>query len=310
MARKKIIVIAGPTASGKSALALAIAQETGAVIINADSMQVYSEIPVLSAQPSTHDKATVPHHLYGFLPGNAHCSAGRWLERARQEIDTARAAGRQVLVVGGTGLYIKSLMDGLSPIPDIEPEIRAKVRERFLTLGNAAFHAQLAERDPLMASLLPMGDSQRLMRSMEVLEQTGISLKSWQQIPPVRCYPPEDFTALLLLPPRPLLYAQCNSRFEAMLQAGAVEEVEALRDAEIPATFPVMKALGVPELAAYIRDEITREDAIARATQSTRRYAKRQCTWFRHQMPEAKAFAYQGREDDRQAALRYVVEVG
>lgn len=303
MARKKIIVLAGPTASGKSALALAIAQESDAVIINADSMQLYAAIPILSAQPTALDKAAAPHLLYGTMPATVSCSAGMWLAMAKEAIDSTLAEGRQPIIVGGTGLYVKSLLYGLSPMPDIDPSIRTATRNHFAALGNEAFHALLTVRDPLMASRLHKGDSQRMIRSMEVLEQTGISLAEWQKQPPLASYNIGDFITITLTPPRPILYRNCNSRFCTMLEHGAVDEVASLLQKGIDPALPVMKALGVPELSAYLAGSITREDATLLAQISTRHYAKRQVTWFRHQMPESLFFTYEGMREERQAII-------
>lgn len=304
MARKKIIVIVGPTASGKSQLALAIAQESDAVIINADSMQVYTAIPVLSAQPDANEQSLVPHKLYSILDATASCSVGVWLALAKEAIDAALMQGKQPIVVGGTGLYIKSLLRGISPIPDIDESVRNKMRTLFMEIGNTAFHALLEKHDPIMAKRLPPGDSQRMIRSMEVLEQTGISLAQWHEVSPVSYYNQDDFTSLTLIPPRTLLYHNCDSRFRHMLKNGALDEVRSLMQAELPPTLPVMKTLGVQELRRYLNGEITQEDAISLAQTSTRHYAKRQLTWFRHQIPESHIVSYENTQEEQQSILR------
>lgn len=304
MARKKIIVIVGPTASGKSQLALAIAQESDAVIINADSMQVYTAIPVLSAQPDANEQSLVPHKLYSILDATASCSVGVWLALAKEAIDAALTQGKQPIVVGGTGLYIRSLLRGISPIPDIDESVRNKMRTLFMEIGNTAFHALLEKHDPIMAKRLPPGDSQRMIRSMEVLEQTGISLAQWHEVSPVSYYNQDDFTSLTLIPPRTLLYHNCDSRFRHMLKNGALDEVRSLMQAELPPTLPVMKTLGVQELRRYLNGEITQEDAISLAQTSTRHYAKRQLTWFRHQIPESHIVSYENTQEEQQSILR------
>lgn len=285
MSLPTILIIGGPTASGKSQLALQVAERDNGVVINADSMQVYRDIPIVSAQPSPADQARVPHRLYGFLASTEHFSVARWLDHARAEIDAAHRAGKLPIIVGGTGLYISTLVQGISLIPESDPAIRARVQVLCNEIGNADFHKLLSEKDPIMAARLPVGDTQRMVRAMEVLEQTGKSLSVWQQTQPVPFYPAEMFRLYTLIPPRPQLYEQCDQRFIQMLEQGALEEVQSLQGLDPHLT--AMKALGIPELSAYLREEITREEAITLAQQATRRYAKRQMTWFRNQLPEA-----------------------
>lgn len=279
----KAIVIAGPTASGKSALALAVAEEFGGTVINADSMQVYGLLRVVTARPSPEDEARVPHRLYGVLPPTDLCSAGRWQDMAEAEMRAAWADGRLPVVVGGTGLYIRALTEGLSPIPDVPDDVRQAARELFARLGNEAFHARLAGRDPVMAARLHPGNSQRLVRAWEVLEATGRSLAEWQEQPPQGAAQ-ADFATIVLAPPREALYASCDGRFLKMIEQGALVEVAALDALAPDPALPVMKALGVPELRALLQGAMTRDEAVAAAQQATRRYAKRQLTWFRHQI--------------------------
>ncbi|OIR06264.1 tRNA dimethylallyltransferase [mine drainage metagenome] len=280
---KKAIIVAGPTASGKSALALALAQAVNGVVINADSMQVYAGLRVLTARPSPADEALAPHRLYGVLAPSDLCSVGRWRALALAEMEAAWAAGRLPVVVGGTGLYLRALTQGLSPIPEIPETVRAETRALLERLGNQAFHARLAGRDPVMAARLHPGNSQRLARAWEVLEATGRSLADWQDQPaPDRL---EAATATVLLaPPREALYQSCDRRFLAMLEQGALDEVAALMALRLDPALPVMKALGVPELAAHLAGRLGLEQAMAQAQQATRHYAKRQSTWFRHQL--------------------------
>ena len=284
------VIIAGPTASGKSAIGLAVAKALGGTIINADSMQVYRELSVLTARPDADDCAVAPHRLYGFLSATQACSAALWRERAREEIAAASAAGRLPVVVGGTGLYLRVLTQGLAPVPEIPPEVRAASRLRLADMGAEAFHRELARRDPVMAARLRPTDRQRLARAWEVLEATGRSLDAWQREPAT---PPSDllgdfcFTSFVVAPERTALYAACNARFLRMLDQGALAEARAVDALGLDSQLPAMKALGLPELRRYIHGEVTLDEATAAAQQATRRYAKRQATWFRHQMAGA-----------------------
>jgi len=278
-----VIVLAGPTASGKSRLALALASLHPSVVINADSMQVYRELCVLTARPGPEGLAAAPHRLYGFRSIAEPCSAGVWAGLAEQEIAQARSAGRLALVVGGTGLYLRSLMRGLAPVPEIPAGLRDDIRRRMRAHGPAVLHGELARRDPPMAARLATGDAQRIQRALEVLEHTGRSLLDWQE--QCRAAGEPDWRAFVLAPPRPALYAACDARFARMLAQGALAEVHSLQVFD-PA-LPGMKAVGVPEISAHLRGELTLEEAIEKARTATRRYAKRQTTWFRHQLPEA-----------------------
>jgi tRNA dimethylallyltransferase len=282
-----VVVIAGPTASGKSAAALAVAEEFGGVVINADSMQVYRDLPVLTAQPAPEDMARVPHRLYGVLAAEDRCTVARWRDMAQAEIDAARDGGRVPVVVGGTGMYLKALMQGLAPVPDVPPEIRAEAAERHAALGAAAFHAELATRDPEMAARLAPGDTQRVKRAYEVVVATGRSLASFQVHTAAA---DATFATVLLMPPREVLTAACAARCAAMIEAGAMEEVAALLARRLPPDLPAMKAVGVRELARHLGGELTREDALALFLQATRQYAKRQYTWFRHQLRGAQGW--------------------
>lgn len=278
-----VVVVAGPTASGKSALALDLARAFRGSVINADSMQVYRDLHVLTARPSEADLAAAPHRLYGVFDGAETCSAGRWAELAAAEILLAHAGNRLPIVCGGTGLYLHALMDGLSPLPPVPGALRAEARRRLRAMGNAAFHARLAERDPETAARLAVGDSQRLVRAWEVLEATGRTLADWQREPRLRLLDAR-FLVFLLAPPRDVLYARCDARFDAMMEAGALDEVRALDARRLPPSAPVLKALGVPELRRALHGVIPLDEAVAQAKQATRRFAKRQGTWFRGQL--------------------------
>ncbi len=280
-----MIVIGGPTASGKSGLALALAQKYTGVVINADSMQMYAGLPRLTAQPDAADKQRAPHRLYGALAPDQPCNAASWRAMALNEIERAAAQNLVPVVVGGTGLYINTLMHGLSPMPEVPASVRAAISADMARMGNDAFHAHLARHDPVMASRLHPGNTQRLIRAMEVLTHTGQSLAHFQALPPAP--PPAHlrFVLLTLLPPRGVLYARCEGRFNQMIEDGILDEVEAFpRPEENAAPWPLHKALGYPELRAYLDGKITREEAVRAAQQSTRNYAKRQTTWFRNQL--------------------------
>ncbi len=277
------IIIGGPTASGKSGLALRLARDFGGLVINADSMQVYDGLPILTAQPSADDQAVVPHRLYGVLPSAEVCSAERWRDMAAAEMAAAWALGRLPIVVGGTGLYLRTLMEGLSPIPDTPDAIRTAARAELAEMGNQAFHDRLAGRDPEMAARLAVGDSQRMARAWEVLEATGRSLSAWQAAPRVGAVPAR-WHVIALMPPRPLLNAACDGRFDAMIAAGALDEVQDFIALGLDPALPIMKALGLRELAATLNGTMERGAAIRQAQQATRNYAKRQMTWLRHQL--------------------------
>ena len=280
------MLIAGPTASGKSALALALAQKTGGIVINTDSMQVYRDLAVLTARPSAAEEAAVPHHLYGHVDASVNFSAGAWVSDAAKTLDEARAQGRLPIFVGGSGLYFKALTRGLSAVPPIPPEVREAVRARLVRDGVEALHAELARRDAVSAERLKPRDRTRIARALEVIEATGRSLPDWHRegLPPL--LPPGTFRALFLAPARDLLYARIDARFEAMLAHGALEEVAQLAARNLDPLLPAMKAHGVPALIRHLRSEITLQDASEIGRADTRHYAKRQFTWFRHQLPE------------------------
>jgi tRNA dimethylallyltransferase len=282
----KLIIVAGPTASGKSALALAIARQFDGTIINADSMQVYRDLRVLTARPDDDALAQAPHRLDGILDGAELCSAARWADLAHGEIAAAHAAGRLPIVVGGTGLYLRTLLNGIAAVPEIPDDVREAARARHRAIGGDAFRAELARLDPASAGKLPPGDSQRLVRAYEVVRATGRTLGDWQRAG-AEGVPHYDSRLFVILPPRDTLYAACDGRLQAMIAAGALDEVRALTARGLSPDLPIMKAVGVPELAGYLAGEADLPAATAAAQQATRRYAKRQYTWFRHQLADA-----------------------
>ena len=280
----RAILIAGTTASGKSALAVALAERGGGVVINADSMQVYRELSILTARPSPEEEARVPHALYGFVPAHEAYSAGRYMADAARAIAAARAAGQVPVVVGGTGLYFKALLEGLSPIPEVPEVIRAGWRAEARRLGAAALHRLLADRDPRMAARLRPTDPQRIVRALEVLDATGQSLADWQQIPGQPLLKAETAIRIVVSPDRTELYRRCDARFDAMLERGALREVAALRAMALDPKLPAMTALGVAPLLAHLAGDLALDAAATQAKADTRRYAKRQMTWLRRNM--------------------------
>lgn len=280
------VLIAGPTASGKSALALALARKTGGIIINTDSMQVYRDLKVITARPTPDEEAMVPHRLYGHVDAALNFSAGAWVADAAIALRQARAEKRLPIFVGGSGLYFKALTRGLSAVPPIPAEIREAVRARLERGGVEALHVELKRRDAVSAERLNPRDRTRIARALEVIAATGRSLSDWHRegLPPL--LPERTFSALFLEPERDELYARIDARFEAMLKAGAVEEVAALAARELDPLLPAMKAHGVPALVRHLKGEITLEEASDIGRADTRHYAKRQFTWFRHQLPE------------------------
>lgn len=292
---KTIYVICGPTASGKSAHAMELANQHNGVIINADSMQVYDGLPTLTAQPSKEDKNTHPHELYGTIHPNQSCSAGNWREFVEPIIEKTLADNKAPIIVGGSGLYINALVEGLSPMPDIPDDIRAAASQKQKELGNPAFHEALMKRDPVMAKKLDPQNTARLVRAWEVLEATGKSLAEWQDMP--RQSPPDNwqFDITLVMPERDTLYDRCNKRFIWMLDHGALEELEEFNqkidNGDIRPDALLTHALGAEPLTAYLKGTLSKEDAIQKGQGETRQYAKRQVTWFRHQVKANKNVA-------------------
>lgn len=278
-------MITGPTASGKSALAVDLAERHSGVVINADSMQVYRGLDILTSAPDNVMRARAPHALFGIFNPDQPCSAGEWREIAMEEISKAHDAGLYPIVVGGTGLYLRSLMTGIARMPAIPDPIRTRIRSDLRIHGSTALYERLKKRDPASAARLSHHDGQRICRALEVLEATGQSLTDWQQ----KGAAPQDderleFRTVLLLPPRGELYAACDERFRQMLERGALDEVRALARLSLDPALPVMKALGVPPLLDHLKGNLTLDEARQQGQQATRRYVKRQLTWFRHQI--------------------------
>jgi tRNA dimethylallyltransferase len=279
--RPRVALIAGPTASGKSALAVRLAQAANGIVINADASQVYADLQILSARPSAEEMAHVPHRLFGHIDGAQACTAARWASEARAEIDSAHREGRLPILVGGTGLYLRTLLDGIAPVPDIDPAVRASVR----ALPVAEAHAALSREDPEAAARLAPADTTRVARALEVVRSTGQPLSHWQQHKSGGIGDRIHLSPLILLPPRDWLIARCDLRFEQMVEGGAVEEVQTLLARNLAPDLPVMRAIGVPEIASWLRREIDRDTMLERGRIATRQYAKRQYTWFSRQPP-------------------------
>ncbi len=283
-----IYIIGGPTASGKSARALELAGQHDGVIINCDSLQIYDGLHLLTAQPPDEDLAQAPHKLYSHLHPNDACSAGNWREIVEPLIHDVLKQGKAPIIVGGSGLYIKALTDGLSPMPDVPQHVREAAVAKQQELGNPAFHDALKERDPIMAERFHPFHTARLVRAWEVLEATGKSLSEWQKLE--RSSPPDhwDFKIEIIIPERPVQHQRCNDRFVWMMENGALDEVEAfskrVESGEVRDNVPLIKALGYRQLLSYINDEISKDEAIEQAQARTRQYAKQQVTWFRNQI--------------------------
>ena len=274
-----VALIAGPTASGKTALALHLAKSGNFVIVNADSAQVYSDLPILSAQPTADEQSSAPHHLFGYLDGVTPCSAARWAEDAKLAIAQAHAAGATPILVGGSGLYIRTLLEGIAPIPEVDPALRAQVRAMPVEKAYAA----LQRLDPTIAATLSPTDISRITRALEVVQSTGRSIAEWRKTKTGGIGAEIDLRPTLLLPPRDWLYQRCDARFAMMMERGAVNEVEALLARNLPQDAPIMRAIGVPEISAYLTGTMQYDEAVMRGQIATRQYAKRQFTWFRNQ---------------------------
>jgi tRNA dimethylallyltransferase len=280
--RPPLALIAGPTASGKSDLAVRLALAHGnAVVINADSAQVYRDLRVLSARPSEEEMRGVEHRLFGAWDGAQACSAADWAAAAKREVDEAHCAGKLPILVGGTGLYLRTLLDGIAPVPKIEPSVREAVR----AMPQVDRRVALEREDAQAATGLAPADATRTARALEVVRSTGRPLSSWQAERSGGIGDWVDLRPVILLPDRAALYARCDARFAAMLEGGAIEEVEALLARRLDPALPVMRAIGVREIAAMLSGELSREQALAAGQQATRNYAKRQYTWLRHQPP-------------------------
>ena len=284
MSDARPILIAGPTAGGKSAIAARLARELGGIVINADSMQVYRDLRILTARPTAEEDVDVPHALYGFVDGRDAYSAGRYAADAAAAIRQARERGLRPIVVGGTGLYFKALLDGLSPMPAVPDEVRAHWRAEAAAAVPGELHGKLRARDPQMAERLAPGDTQRIVRALEVIDTSGVSLLEWQQSPREPVLREADTIRLVVSPAREELYRRIERRFEAMMGDGALDEVSRLAALGLDPTLPIMNALGVRPLLRHVRGELERKEAIREAQTETRQYAKRQLTWARGNM--------------------------
>src|SRR6476620_7427954 len=282
----KAVLVAGPTASGKSGAALALALSLGGTVINADSMQVYLELKLLTARPNESDEVRATHRLYGIVTAAEAYSVGHWLDDVAAALGEAHEQGRVPILVGGTGLYFKVLTEGLAPLPDIPPEMRAYWREQANVLSRKALHEALAVRDPAMATRLGPADPQRIVRALEVIDATGVSLAAWQGGSAAPLLSPSEVLPLVIAPERVPLYAAIDARFDRMIEEGAIEEVRELLDLGLDPGLPAMRAHGVRELAGYLSGAVSREDAVAKAKTESRRYAKRQMTWARRFMSD------------------------
>lgn len=276
-----LALIAGPTASGKSTLALALAERENGVIINADSAQVYRDLRIVSARPGADEEERVPHLLYGYRDGADPCSAADWSSDAKAAVRQAHAAGRLPILVGGTGLYLRTLLDGIAPVPPIDPAIRSEVR----SLPVADAYAALGTEDLEAARRLRASDTTRVARALEVVRSTGRPLSAWQTEKAGGIAGEVRLRPLILLPPRDWLYERCDVRFETMMSGEGIEEVRRLLERRLDPALPVMRAIGVAEIGAFLRGEMSRDEALAAGRTATRQYAKRQYTWFSHQPP-------------------------
>jgi len=289
-------------------MAMDVAEHFSGTVINADSMQVYKELRIITARPSIEDENRVPHKLFGVLSGREMCSAGRWCDLAVAEIEACFRAGRLPVLVGGTGMYLKALVEGLSPIPDIDAKFRDQATALHTELGAERFWAEVEKLDPISAARLPVGDTQRLLRVWEVTMATGRTLSAWQDEPRIQPLPDVNFAHIALVPPRDVLYAGIDARFSHMVEEGTLDEVRALMALDLDPKLPLMKALGVPELMAYLNGEMPKEQAISQAQKVSRNYAKRQLTWVRSQLPDAYILPAQYSKSFQQKIFSFVHE--
>jgi tRNA dimethylallyltransferase len=281
--RGNATLIAGPTASGKSALALAIARETNGVVVNADSMQVYHILQILTARPTASEMGDVPHELFGHVHPSQHYSAGRWMDDVTALLAKPELEQMHLVFVGGTGLYFKALLGGLSPMPEVADDVRTYWRARLEAVGAVALHAELQSRDAQTAARLKPQDGQRIVRAFEVLESSGEPIHAWQGRSGTAVISGPYVRKICILPEREAVRARIGRRFQAMVQGGALDEVRSLLTLNLDPLLPSMKAIGVAELGAFLRDEISLQKAVELASAATRQYAKRQTTWLRHQ---------------------------
>ncbi len=284
MSTKRPILIAGPTAGGKSGLAVRLAERCGGLVINADSMQVYRDLSILTARPSPEEEARVAHALYGFVAGSEAYSAGRYAGDAARALGEAHTMGLRPIIVGGTGLYFKTLLEGLSPMPNISDDIRARWRTEAAKAEPGALHRILERRDPDMAQRLAPGDTQRIVRALEVLDASGVSLLEWQRAPRVPVLDVTDAVRIVVAPERAELHRRIDARFAQMMGEGALEEAARLDGLGLDLALPIMGALGLRPLLRHLRGELARDAAVAEAQMETRQYVKRQLTWARGNM--------------------------
>ena len=301
------IIIAGPTGIGKSDFALMLAQKTHGEIVNADSMQVYKDLPILTAIPSPEDQAKVPHHLYGIFDGGERCSVARWLKLANESVADIRQRGKIPILVGGTGLYLKAAIEGISPIPDVPSAVREKASAMLKEMGGAAFRTELAKHDPILAERLKDNDRQRLVRGMEVALATGEALSTLQEAPRQDMLP-SPLYPILLTAPRQELYQRINNRFQDMLKADVLKEVSNFAERNLNDDLPLMKALGLKPLMAHLKGDCDKTETIAITAQSMRNFAKRQLTWFRHQYQPQ--FCFDINDDPESFFTEFLTKIG
>jgi len=297
---KKIILLMGPTASGKTDLAIKIAQSGNYEIINGDAMQIYQEIPIITAQPTIEEKSSIAHHLFGYKLGDEACSVANWLVDAQSKIEEVLSRNNIPIIVGGSGLYFKALTDGISNIPTIDLAIREETRNLFDLIGRDAFYQELLILDPSIAEKIKSGDSQRMIRAFEVMKQTGRSISDWQQ--QTKSFSPFQFLQIQLDIPRPVLHAKINKRFILMAEGGAIDEARYIMNKYDGQKLSINKAHGIPELINYLKGVCTLEQAIERAQIITRQYAKRQVTWLRNQTNHLMKTRYIGHTDFKAVA--------
>jgi tRNA dimethylallyltransferase len=299
-----VILIAGPTASGKSALALTLAEKLNGEVVNADSMQVYRDLRIITARPTPGEEQRVPHRLYGHVDAAENYSVGRWCADAGATLAAAREAGRPAVVIGGTGLYFNALTRGIAAVPPIPAEIRDEVRSRLASEGASTLHAELAARDPAGAARLRPGDRSRVTRALEVVLATGRSLYDWHDVNKPATIDLAGVAKVFLMPEREDLLKRIDARFDAMMAAGALDEVRALAARNLYPSLPAMKAHGVPWLLRQLKGDIALAEAIEGGKRDTRQYTKRQATWFRNQLPQFEWVAPQNAEAAVEKQLR------
>lgn len=304
------IVIFGPTASGKSGLAIDIAAAFNGVVINADSMQIYRNLRILTARPSEEEEARVPHRLYGVLDGRDVCSAARWRSLAAAEIQTASAQGKLPILCGGTGLYLKAIMEGLSPMPAVPDSVRLRIRAEVARASPVRSWERLQEIDPEASRRIEPMDRQRISRALEIYEATGETFSAWRNKPLDGPQVPHRFISLALAPPRKTLVSRCNHRLHKMIEMGGLDEVKSLLAQALPSDCPVMRAVGVPEFSAYLKGAWALETALEKAQIATRRYAKRQMTWLKSNFIAQKIYNQQYSEKLSCEIFSFIEETG